>query len=173
VVSLELVLYLIAACSGSDSPRDFEGGDFDFFTTDAVDGCLAGAMEVLFMPEGPDTPHPFEFPIHVPSWNDLPESYEIDLRAPFLGMPVTVEAGEDGTYAIRGAVMEAVELDPVKFGDCVATMTVDADLSPTSADDLAGEARIDISDPRGEDDLCPVFDADPCLVSLTLEAHRR
>ena len=168
------MIWLLLSCAGPDVAKGFEfaDGDFDFTTVLARDLCLGGAMEALFMPEGPDTPHPFEFPIRIPSYDQLPTSYEIDLRAPFLGMPVTVEDGGDGMFAVRGSVMESVVLDASKYGDCEVTMTVDADLWPASADHVDGEARIQVSDARGAEELCPVFTSDPCEVTLVLAATR-
>lgn len=167
-----LALFLGCGSDNSVSPT-FAGGDFDFYTENVLDECLGVALEALFMPEGPATPHAFEYPIYVPSYEELPVSYDVDFRDPFVGMPVTVEDGGDGWFAIRGSVMEAVELDAVKYGDCVVTMTVDADLKPETDDEVAGQGRIDISDPRGSEDLCPVFDTDPCRVTLQLTAKRR
>lgn len=167
-------LALVLGCVDSSlSSTAFEGGEFDFSTVLAKDECLEGALRAFFMPEGLDTPHPFEYPIFVPSWDELPQSYAIDLREPFMGMPVTVSAGAEGVYEIRGSVMDSVVLDETKYGDCAVTMTVDADLTPVDTDNLEGEARIAISDPRGEDELCPVFSGDPCQVTLALEASRR
>lgn len=170
-----MTLFWLLACAGDanlEEVKDFQGGDFQFSTVIARDECLEGAMEALFMPEGPDEPHPFEYPIHVPSWDELPAAYDIDLREPFVGMPVTVEEGDAGTYAVRGSVMDEVLLDTAKYGDCVVTMTVDADLQPTGADTLDGEAHIAVSDPRGAEELCPVFSGDPCQVALALVAER-
>ncbi|MCO4748035.1 MAG: hypothetical protein KC912_24795 [Proteobacteria bacterium] len=160
----------VSACGGEVSPAQVRGGSYQFFTVRAEDACLDGAMEALFMPGGRDERHAFEFPIPVPSWDDTPQSYDVDFRAPFLGMPVTVEATEEG-YAIRGSVMDAVELDTSSYGDCVATMQVDADLQPDTATLLYGEARIDVSNPRGDDERCPVFADDPCRVRLDIEAE--
>lgn len=165
-----LLLLAIAGCSGNQAvPKDIEAGDYQFFTRAVEDTCLDGALEALFMPAGPDTPHAFEYPVYVPAVDETPLSYNVDFREPFVGMPVTVEATDLG-LAIRGSVMDAVLLNEGQYGDCVATMSVDADLWP--ADDLAGEATIDVSNPRGDDGRCPVFEADPCEVFLDLSAER-
>lgn len=171
-------LFLALAACGKDAATpqavgfDWEGGDFDFYTLATTDACLGGALEALFMPEGPDTPHPFEYPVRIPGYDEVPVSYDIDLREPFVGMPVTVDAAEDGTFEVRGSVMPEVELGWAAYGDCAVTMTVDADLLPTDPDTAEGEARIAISDPRGEDERCPVFSSDPCEVDLSLRAVR-
>jgi hypothetical protein len=176
-----MLLLLALACGGAPAAGDTAGatagtvtlqpGDYAFTTRAADDACLGGALELLFMPEGPDTPHAFTYPIPLPAAGDLPASYDVDFREPFVGMPVTVTATDGGGLAVRGSVMEAVALGAA-YGDCVATMTVDVDLLPTSETSLVGEGRIDISDPRGADERCPLFDADPCRVTLDIAATR-
>ena len=176
-------LLLSLACSGGKDDTDadggpasdvseWSGGNFQFQTVDAEDSCLGGAFEVLFMPEGPSTPHDFEYLIYIPDYGDLPELYTIDLRDPFVEMPVSVDAPDGQTYEIRGAVMESVELGSQAYGDCAVTMTVDADIVPVGKDTAEGTASISISDPRGDDGRCPVFDEEPCTVALSLEARR-
>jgi hypothetical protein len=160
--------------TGTPDPNvsEWTGGNFQFQTVDVRDSCLGGAFEVLFMPEGPATPHDFQYLIYIPDYSDLPELYTIDLRDPFVEMPVSVDAPDGQTYQIRGAVMDAVELGATAYGDCVATMTVDADITPFSKDSATGTATISISDPRGSDGRCPVFEETPCEVKLVLKAYR-
>lgn len=161
-------------CVSEHAPiPNFAAGEFDFFTENAKDECLGGAMEALFMPEGVDTPHQFQYPVYIPSYDELPAEYDVDFRDPFVGMPVRVEDGGDGMFAVRGSVMESVLLDEQSYGDCAVTMTVDADLYPQDTDTVLGTAAIAISNPRGEEERCPVFDADPCNVGLELSATRR
>ena len=161
--------------TGSDADKDgpWTGGDFDFYTQSVVDGCLGGALEALFMPEGPSEPNEFEYPIYLPGTDELPYTDTVDLRAPFLEMPVTIEDAGGGDLALRGSVMEAVVLGEPSYGDCVVTMTVDADLHPVSVDEVEGSASIAISNPRGDDGRCPVFSSEDCEVALTLTALRR
>jgi hypothetical protein len=175
------LLLLALACGGApaddaegdgESTAVWEGGELDFVTRAVDDECLGGALEALFMPEGPNTPHPFLYPVYAPPYDALPSSYDVDFREPFIGMPVTVTEGDDGVLEIRGSVMDEVTMG-FTWGDCVTTMAVDADLFPTGATTLVGEARISISDPRGEQERCPVFDQDPCTVTLDLAASGR
>ena len=176
---MRLMAMIMLACSSP--PKDtavaqtppWRGGEFDFSTSSADDECLGGALEALFMPEGPDEPSPFEYPIYLPEPEELPYSGSIDLRDPFTGMPVTIEDAGDGDLQMRGAVMEEVELGSASYGDCVVTMTVDADLHPVTNDEVEGAAQIAISDPRGEDGRCPVFTSEDCTVQLGLTALRR
>ncbi len=167
------LFFLLACANDNEVAATWTGGEFDFYTLVAMDECLGGALEALFMPEGVDTPHKFEYPIYIPGYEELPTEYTIDLREPFVEMPVNVEDGGDGWLYVRGSVMESVLLDEVKYGDCAVTMTADVDLLPRDDDTVDGQARIDISNPRGSEGLCPVFDGDPCRVSLDIEARRR
>jgi hypothetical protein len=177
-----LTLMIMMACGGSAteennneaaSVSEWTGGEFDLQAVSANDTCLGGSFEALFMPEGPATPHTLEYAIAIPSYVDLPESYTIGLRAPFIEMPVTIDAPDGATYTIRGAEMEAVELGRHAYGDCVATMSVDIDLTPVTDNVAEGAATIHISNPRGEDDLCPIFQNAYCDVSLEINAIRR
>jgi hypothetical protein len=175
------LLPLLLACGGAGTDTDsagsakiqpWTGGDFDFYTQAMTDGCLGGAFEALFMPEGAATPHPFEYPIYLPDTEELPYTSTVDLREPFVEIPVIIEDAGDGGFRIRGAVMEAVELGAGAYGDCVVTMSVDADLRLIDSEELEGSASIAISDPRGSEERCPIFSSDDCLVELTLTALR-
>ncbi len=175
-------LLLLAACGGGDAADkeaeqalgfEWEGGEFDFTTWQVHDACLDGAMEALFMPGGPSVPQDFEYPVYIPSYSELPLSYDIDLREPFVGMPVTIEDVGEGWMEARGSVMEEVALGAAAYGDCVVTMTVDIDLLPVDANNAECEARVAVSDARGEDGRCPVYESDPCLVTLAITAARR
>ncbi len=174
-----LVPLLLLACGKGeqvdpveDLGFEWSGGDFQFTTWQVEDTCMDGALEALFMPEGPDSPWDFEYEIYLPGYEELPLSYDIDLRAPFLGMPVDVDADSDGTFQVRGSVMEAVELGAAAYGDCVVTMSVDADMTPRDSDTADGEARVSLSNARGDDGRCPVLSADPCTVTMLIEATR-
>ena len=171
------IFLFIMACGGKAANDDeasftWSGGDFQFQTTDVDDQCLGGALEAMFMPEGPATPQDFEYLIYLPGYDELPMSYSVDLREPFVEMPVTVDSDDNRILKIRGSVMESVELGTATYGDCVVTMTVDLNLRPLASDEVEGKALITISDPRGEDGLCPIFDESPCPVELNLTAFR-
>lgn len=173
-----LTCLLLAACNGGGDDQDvaealslekLRGGDYQMYTTAVDDGCLDGALEALFMPEGAATAHAFEYLVYVPSLDELPRSYAVDFREPFVGMDVTVSKLDDTTLQVEGSVMPDVELGGAT-GDCAADMVADAELWPVSKDEVEGTATIQVSDPRGSEGLCPVFDEDPCQVILGLHA---
>ena len=163
-----LLALLCVACSG-ETDGGVRSGDYQFYTLAVEDSCLDGALEAVFMPQGPDSPHPFEFPVFLPAPDQAPLTYDVDFRAPFVGMTITIEADGDG-LRIEDSVMPAVRVDADRYGDCDVTITVDADLAPAGTDTLAGTASLALSNPRGSDGRCPPFDADPCTLELTLRA---
>lgn len=176
-----LVLFALAACNrGDDSQVDetaeripleqLQGGDYQMFTAAVSDGCLDGALEALFMPAGPNKPHAFEYAVYIPGLGDLPASYSVDFREPFIGMDVTVTQLDDTTLEVAGSVMSAVALGG-NTGDCVADMLANAKLWGIAKDQVEGTATITLQDPRGSEGLCPVFEQSPCQVDLELSAE--
>jgi hypothetical protein len=165
-------LFVLGACGGSGAdPDSLKAGDYQFFTVAMEDSCLDGALETLFMPAGPASEHAFEYLIYIPHYDELPTTYSIDLREPFVGMEVTLDSDDGVTLQLRGAVMESVLLGSA-YGDCTVTMQVDADIVPLSAGALEGVAWLEMSNAQGSEDLCPVFSADPCQVVLSLRAEK-
>lgn len=174
-------LALLAACGPDDDSQaplaeeripieQLQGGDYQMFTTAVRDGCLDGALEALFMPAGPETPHAFEYLVRIPGVDELPASYAVDFREPFMGMDVTVTQFDETTLQVQGSTMPAVALGG-SSGDCVADMQADAELWALAVDRVVGTAVIQVVDPRGSEGLCPVFERDPCLVELELSAE--
>lgn len=160
------LVVLLSACGSSA----YEPGGYRFYTQAVDDQCLDGALDVLWMPEGPATEQRFEFLINVPAWDALPQSYAIDLREPFLGMPVEV-SGVDDHIQVDGGLMESVLLNEGQYGDCVTSMKADITLFPTQSGEFTGDATIEVSDPRGDDGRCPPFEADPCQVLLQIRGE--
>jgi len=183
IAALAASLLLLPGCSRDDGvsddddadygdPADYSGGQFQFTTLAVDDGCLDGALEVLFMTEGPEVPKAWDYPTYLPSFAEMPTTYSIDLREPFLGIVVTVDDAGNNRMVVEDAVMEEVLLGEDRYGDCVVTMTCDVDLTVVGETRVEGSTAIAISDPRGEDDRCPVFDSSPCTMTLTLVADR-
>jgi len=174
-------LLLLLACKGDDDTQvddqaealpvgQLQGGDYQMFTTAVSDGCLDGALEALFMPAGPAEPHAFEYPVYIPGLADLPASYSVDFREPFVGMDVTVSQLDETTLEVAGSTMSAVALGG-NTGDCVADMQADAQLWAVATTRVEGAAVIEVRDPRGAEGLCPVFEVDPCQVELELSGE--
>jgi hypothetical protein len=124
------MVLLLMSCAGDDPADELRSGDYEVSTVAMRDDCLDGALEALFMPEGPATPHIFEFPIFVPAVADTPMDQELSLREPFVSMPVHIVHEGQGRLSFSGAVMEEVLLDEGLYGDCASTMVVET--CPTS-----------------------------------------
>ncbi len=159
-----------AGCSGDTASSGIAGGEYQFFTVAADDSCLDGALEAIFMPEGPATAHPFEFPVFLPAADATPSTYDVSFREPFVGMTVTVDSSGEN-LVISNSVIDAVRLDTDRYGDCDVTISIDADITPAGANTAMGEAILSLSNARGSENRCPAFDADPCQVTLTLHAE--
>lgn len=170
-----LPLLITLACADGDTAATTDtlaAGDYQFWTTHAADGCLDGAMEALFMPEGPGTSHPFEDLIYVPGPAELPMTYEVSFREPFVGMAVTAIAAPGGAVAFQDSLIEGVLLNDSLYGDCVADMVVAGQLDPDGSGTAGtGWATLDLQDAQGSEGRCPPLDADPCRVDLTLFAE--
>ena len=167
-----MILLLLMACAGEQGADELRSGDYEFSTVAMDDACLDGALEALFMPQGRDTPQVFEYPIYVPGLDEVPMEQEISLREPFVGMPISVQSGQDGRLFFEGGVMTEVLLDEGLYGDCAATMTVSAWVEPVEKTVGIGQAVLDLSDFAGDEGRCPLVDADPCRVTLELSLER-
>ena len=164
-----ILLFTFFACKDSDlgdksSLEGFYGVEHQITTQTVYDQCFDGALNILFMPEGNDSPQAFEYPVYIPGLDELPLNYEISLREPFVGMEVTATDGGDGTIEIGEGHMEEVLLGAA-FGECLATMDVVALISPAE-ENFVFSTVITISELRGDGQGCPVPQAEPCTVEL-------
>jgi hypothetical protein len=164
-----LAALLLSACTPSSSLADFTGGNFQFTTQSVTDGCLDGAMDVLFMPEGASTPNDFANPIYIPALSELPDTYTVSLQDPFSDMQVTV-TGDESTRTVTGAQNDDVEFDATNHPGCLVNDSIDVALVIDSVDDLHGTATLHTS--SFDESSCPVPTADPCTVTLDLTGAR-
>ncbi len=155
---------------GGSRSFDFASGQFELHTLSTDDLCLGGAMNVLFMPEGAATPWKWEFPVDFHAPEDLPKTYDVPLRQPFGTISVTFEAVSKSRERARGAQNTGVLLNEAQFGSCVADLDADMDIRLESATQVAGEGKITMANPRG-DERCPVM-SDPCELVLVFQGQR-
>lgn len=151
------------------TPEEFEhlfGVKHDFNTYAVDDACFDGALEILFMPEGSEQPHEFEYPIYMPLLEETPYRDTVDFREPFIGMEVEIVGDPSGELSISDSVMSDVELGG-SFGDCTATMSVSALFIP-GTDGFSGTAEIGLSNLQSVDASCPVPSTEACAVTLRL-----
>jgi hypothetical protein len=160
---------LMFACDPSESTDDFTTGDFSFQTVAVDDACFDGGFAVLFQPDGADTPSDFGSSITVPAEVDLPSSYSVSLAAPFNDMDVDV-TGSGSTRTIRGALNTDVELDADAYPGCLVDMSIDVDLTISSADEVSGTATLNTS--SFDEENCPLVDSDPCTITLDIVGTR-
>ncbi len=90
-LALAVVALVGPGCDGEAGDDTLGGGDYIFTTTVVDDRCLDGGLNLLFMPNGVDTPWDWPFEIGVQSQAALPATYDIMLRQPFGTMTVTIK----------------------------------------------------------------------------------
>lgn len=168
-----MMFLLMLACNGPVGDAAFKGGEYEVATVGMVDDCLDGALEALFMPQGRETPQVFEFPVYVPGTDELPMTYDISLREPFVGVEMTVDAADEGLSGSSDVIEEVLLNEPL-YGDCVSSLQAEVTLLPETATTGTGSAQLTMSAFRGEEDRCPEeeLQSDPCLVSLELTLQR-
>ena len=75
---------LFSGCgTDSDDTIDFPTGEFVIKTVVVDDQCLDGGLNLLFMPNGTETPWEWPYPIAFHSEDALPKTYTLQLREPF------------------------------------------------------------------------------------------
>lgn len=159
-----------AASSGDDAittaPGEVAGGVYQLSVVTAQDGCLEGALELVFKPNGGAEPYALQNQTTLPGGDALPASGVIELEAPFSAMPVTWEAGDAGALVIHGGAIDDVLLGLASSPDCTADLVIDVDVTPSAAGvDVA--ANVTLSGVTSPTDTCPVI-PNGCLVSLEL-----
>lgn len=158
----------LLGCNPSGGLANFEGGNFNFQTIDVADGCIDGAFDTLFMPEG--TANDFGAPIYVPGLDELPLTYDVDLAAPFSTMSVEV-TGDTETRTIAGAQSTDIEYDADNNPGCLIDALIDVDLIIDDGDSVHGTATLELG--SFDEAACPIVtNTAGCDVVLTLTGTR-
>lgn len=163
------VLALVACSSGGSSdPTDFVGGSFIFTTTGVDDGCLDGAFDTILMPTG--EPTDWEYPVELPAWDYLPQTYTIQVQEPYGAVEVTVEEGaSEGQMVVNGARAENVEFDAESYPGCFVNNEIDVVLELVSHEEVTGTATLHTD--SFDEASCPAISTAPetsCDVVLDL-----
>lgn len=173
---LILLPSLLLACgkdtttdSGSFALEDFSGGLFQVRTLAVDDGCMDGAFDLIFMPEGEETPSDWGTTTEFPAFTALPATYEIALQEPFSAMEVTLSAASSG-MSVGDASQTDVELDDNAWPGCRVDMGITADLVVHSDDHLIGSAVLTTS--SFDEESCPAVTSEPCEIVLDIDATR-
>jgi len=169
LAALILPIGLLIGCQPTDeTDGEFVGGRFNFETYAVTDTCLDGALEAVYLPEGPGTTNPICTPIYLPAVEELPYIGGIPLGPPFQPIEVTI-TGEGNARAFEGAENESIELDPDTYPDCVVDMAIGVNCTISGTDDASCVATLDLSNETGVD--CPVLDS-PCELVLDIRGNR-
>jgi hypothetical protein len=123
---------------------------------------------VLFLPDG--TSSDWQYPIELPNYEDLPQSYTVSLQDPFTNMGITTSAGSNGSIVISDGLQLGILFDANSYPDCVVDLGIEAVITVIESDTLSGRATLSITDPTG--DTCPPFDSNPCEVGLDFQGSR-
>ena len=159
----------------------FTAGKFQLTTHAVTDQCLAGGLELLFMPDGKDKPYAFKkkdgtaILTEVPAETGLPVTETIDMPEPFKPMEVKIEANGAKKMKVVGAKQLAVLVDSKNYGDCTADMVIDADITLDSANAIGMNATVTVSNwTSAVDKKCPAdAPATPCTVKLDIKGARQ
>ena len=168
------VLLSILACtsdkgdSGLSDPSTFEGGSFQFTSIAVNDQCLDGAFDVLFLPDGNSSD--WQYPIELPSWDDMPQSYSISLQDPFTDMAITANQGPNETISISDGIQTGILFNANAHPNCVVDLGVNAAISLIDSQSVSGIATLTVTNAIG--DTCPPFASDPCTVLLDFQGVR-
>ena len=168
------VLLSILACtsdkgdSGLSDPSTFEGGSFQFTSIAVNDQCLDGAFDVLFLPDGNSSD--WQYPIELPSWDDMPQSYSISLQDPFTDMAITANQGPNETISISDGTQTGILFNANAYPDCLVDLGVNAAISLIDGQSVSGIATLTVTNAIG--DTCPLFASDPCTVLLDFQGVR-
>ena len=157
----------------SGATTNFPAGVFQLTTYGIQDNCLDGGLEILFMPQGSQTPYDLANTTEFFAYADLPKSYNISLQAPFTDMPVTVEQDGLNKMKVENSLQTDVELDNATYGDCNADMAIDADIVIVDADNLTLSVELEVSDWQSSGQTCPTPKTDPCKVTLDMRGVRK
>ncbi len=161
--------FLLTACPPSEGDDEFVGGLFAFETYGVDDGCIDGALNTIYLPEGAGSTNPFGDEIYLPGDGELPYDGSIPLQAPFEDLSVTF-TGDAGSRAFTGGENTQVDLDPDTYPDCKIDLAISADCTLSGSDSADCTATLGMSNLNGAD--CPVTSSDPCTFTLDIRGTR-
>ena len=163
---------LLCSCDTKESETesfsnyDWPGGLFQLSSTGVEDNCLGDGVDRLLLPDGEGTTSEWQYPIEIPSWEEMEfgSTYSIELQEPFSATTVTVTRGEsDGQAIMTGARQAGIAFDEETYPGCVVDMGIDALIILNGVSNVNGHATLTIDNADGE--FCPEFDI-PCEVEL-------
>ena len=155
--------------TSENAEQSFQAGAFQFTNQAVDDQCLDGGFNVLFIPDG--TSSDWQNTVELPSEEELPKSYTIELQEPFSSMAVTVSSGGDGVLVIEEATQEGVLFDEDNYRDCLVDLGIQADINIIDENNITGVATLSVTNSQGE--TCPQFNSSPCNILLDFTGIRQ
>ena len=156
-------------CGTGDSATDpgatgfaFEAGRFDMQVHEVDDQCLDGGLE-LFVELAADCNAIHHCWMELPTWDQLPWTYAIDLLEEFEDLVVVVL--DDGAAGMRweDAILEDVVLKDDETGKCTFDTSVDGKVLLQDNDHIQMVATVHITGWEGD---CPTPSSVPCPVTI-------
>ena len=163
-----------ATTDTTSTSATFSGGIFALETFEVSDTCLDGGLDLVFMPEGTETPYQLAEDNELPSESALPSSQTIKLQSPFDAMTVEITSAGSGAMRIVNAEQKDVVVDDSQWGQCKADMVIDADITVIDDDNVTVAATVTVTtwnDGPTADDACPEA-ANACVVTLSMRGSR-
>jgi hypothetical protein len=176
LIAMSALALAVAGCGGDDDDSSGEGGGggtglgggtYTLTITDVVDGCYGGAMKSLVMPDLPDMPTIAG--VELPAGGAGGTIPKIAFNDPFPAAEnvAVVASGDNGLTT--SSPIELKDTNISAGGTCIAKVTIEATLTYSTDDALAGTATMKISDLPDPADDCPVLDGgDACEITVTL-----
>ncbi len=176
LIAMSALALAVAGCGGDDDDSSGEGGGggtglgggtYTLTITEVADGCYGGAMKSLVMPKLPDLP---QIPgVELPAGGSTGTIPKINFNDPFPDADdVAVSASGDNGITTTAPIVLA-DTNISAGGTCNAKVTIEATLTYSTDDALAGTATMKISDLPDPADDCPVLDGgDACAITVTL-----
>ena len=182
--TIAITALFLCGCGSDDAASDntvdansaqssFSGGLFALETFEVQDQCLDGGLDLVFMPEGVDTPYRLAEDNELPAASALPSSQTIKLQAPFDSMAVEITDAGTGAMRIVDAQQPDVVVDESQWGQCKADMVIEADITVVDDNNVNIAASVSVNtwkDGPTDGDACPT--ANPCIVTLSMRGSR-
>jgi hypothetical protein len=172
VIAMVSLMLALPACGDDDDDSALEAGTFQLSVASVNDQCLAGGLDLLFMPTGTAAPYDLANPTAFPAFEDLPTTMTVNLDDPFPDVIVNLVADGDDAMTINDSTMLNVVVDSVNYGDCNADLAITGSVAIVDSDSLTMTLSINATDPQSSGSTCPTFTGPPCTIGLTMTGER-
>lgn len=171
VITMVTLMLALPAC-GDDDDSALTAGAFQLTVASVNDQCLAGGLDLLFMPGGGSS-YDLANPTAFPAFEDLPTTMTVNLNDPFPDVDVNLVANGDDAMTINKSDMLNVEVDSANYDDCNADLAITGSIAIVDNDNLTLTLDIEATDPQSTGGTCPAFSTPPCDIGLTMTGVRQ